>query len=335
MPPGKKITKFKAKTGATSPVPSAVKPANLGGGAGSVKKSSKISTTAHALPSQSEVMQAKMPQPVAAPPPVPLMQPLIPPPPVQPVRGVTRPSQSQTMKTPQPPSVPGTFPKAVPAGAKTGSAPAYQPPPPGVMKGRTIQDSHPAGVMKTNTQTPDGKMSTDQRIEIKIEELSDQVHNLLELADSLLGSDWTPENIVDIIHMLVRSVNLDVVTMVLPSMNYPEQLDNIFSRGYDVSPRKAAVSLWLSCFNEKTGIDWKKLMQLAEDTKSELAYWIIHEGLYSIGYVPIRDGDCIYGFLFVAAKEKKPQSPLTASLLDLCGSRIGLSYALKYMTAKK
>jgi hypothetical protein len=56
--------------------------------------------------------------------------------------------------------------------------------------------------------------------------------------------------------------------------------------------------------------------------------------LHSIGYVPIRDGKSIYGFMFVAAREKKTPSPLIASLLDLCGSRIGLSYALKYMKGK-
>lgn len=333
MPPGKKITKFKAKKG--TPPPKASNPATLGGGAGSVKKQVKSSSTAHALPSQSEVLQAKAQQ-VAAPIPHPVPPasvnavPFSPPP----IQQLVKPTQSQTMKSPPPP-VPGAYPKAAPVGAKTGAAPIYQPPPPGVMKGRTVHGGHPAGVMKTNTQTPDSKMSTDQQIDIKVEELTDQVSNALEIADCLMDQNWTPEKIVDNVHLLVRSLNLDAVTMVLPSMNYPEQLDNILSRGYDVSPRKAVVNLWLSCFDDKVGMDWKNLMKLAEDTKSELAYWIVHEGLYSIGYVPIRDGFRIYGFLFVAAKEKKPQSPLTASLLDLCGSRIGLSYALKYLQGNK
>ena len=55
----------------------------------------------------------------------------------------------------------------------------------------------------------------------------------------------------------------------------------------------------------------------------------------SIGYVPIRDGRMIYGFLFVAANGKKEQSPLTASLLDLCGTQLGLSYALRFTDAGK
>lgn len=320
MPSGKKITKFKSKKGA--PPSGAKKSTTLGGGASNVKKSSKVSSTAHALPSQSEVLHQQAVQPpvnMAVPPP--------------PLPSAVKPSQSQTMRAPQPP-IPGNIPPATPIGAQTGAAPIYHPPPPGVMKAHTVQ-GHPSGVMKTKTQTPEENTSVKQQMEIKIEELTDQVNNLLEVADSLLGQDWSPDNIIDIVHVVVRSLNLDVVSMVLPSMEYPKQLDNILSRGYDISPRKAAVNLWLNCFDEQEGIDWKKLMKLASDNKSELAYWVIHEGLFSIGYVPIRDGEFIYGFLFVASKEKKEQSQLTSALLDLCGSRIGLSYALKYIKGAK
>jgi len=319
MSPAKKITKFKSKKGAAS--------------SGAKKQVPTTVQTAHALPSQSEVTQTQGQQ---------LAPPLVAPNPgvsfpVQPVQNnIAQPVQHQVLQPPKP-VIPGVFlppsvGSVVPAAAGPSVHPPqfHPPPPPGVLKGRTVQGHHPAGVMKTSTQSKEDHTSDDQQLDIKIEELSDQVNIALEVADSLLDPDWTPEKIIDIVHVLVRSMNLDVVSMVLPAMNYPEPRDNVLSRGYDISPRKAVINLWLNSFDTEIGIDWKKLMDLAEDTKSELAYWVIHEGLYSIGYVPIRDGRYIYGFLFVAATEKKAQSSLTASLLDLCGSRIGLSYAQKY-----
>ena len=303
----KKMTKFKSKKGVA---PVAKPKGSLGGGARSIKKSSGTGSTAHALPSQAQVVEA---QQIAQPPPaIPKASPpsrQVTPQPRQPV------SQSQTMVTPPLPV----------DSKKTGAQSIHPPPAPGILKGSTIQGTVPGGM---KSKEPD---SSDKQLEAKVEELSDQVCTVLEIADSLLDSEWTPEKIIDIIHVMVRSVNLDVVTMLIPSMNYPEQLDIVHSRGYDISPRKAVIDLWLKTFDEKIGVDWKKLMKLAEDNKSDLAYWIVHEGLDSIGYVPIRDGRMIYGFLFVASSGKKEQSILTAPLLDLCGTQLGMAYALKFM----
>lgn len=335
--PAKKITKFKSKKGGTG----GGAKSSLGGGAKNVKKALKSGSTAHALPSQAQVLhqqqQAAVPKaaqpppaPKAAPPAPKAAPPMAPPPPSakKTVPPVTpgRPSQSQTMSSPSPASYVG----APPPGGRTGAVPINTAiPAPGGLKGRTLPGSVP-GIMKTKTQSSSIEdLPFDKQLEIKTEELTDQVINMLEVADSLLDPDWTPDDIIDIVHVLVRSVNLDVVTMVLPAINYPEQLDVVLSRGYELSPRKPIVDLWLKTFDDKAGIDWKKLMKLAEDNKSDLAYWIVSEELNSIGYVPVRDGNYIYGFLFVASIGKKEPSPLTASLLDLCGSHLGLAYALK------
>jgi hypothetical protein len=162
----------------------------------------------------------------------------------------------------------------------------------------------------------------------EVEELKDQVGVYLEVCDSLLG-EWTPESIIDLLHLLVRSLNFDVVSLVLLDSENTDQLSRPASRGYKSPPNSAVVECWERSIVE-SGIDWKKLMRGAENKKSDLAYWVVYEGLQSIGYVPIRDSFRIYGFLLVGAhgKDFKP-SPLASDLLDACGGRIGLSLALK------
>jgi hypothetical protein len=306
---------------------------NLGGGAKNVKKSSKPISTAHALPSQAEVVKSKTPLPKATPP---AAKKVAPPPPAVPNIQIPKVSQSQTMANPapsgyvQPPSA-----VAVPPLGKGTAVALPIVPPTGIMKGRTFQSNIPGSIPQPKNNSVIAALPPDKQFEIKLEEYSDQVNNLLEIADSLLDSNWTPEGIVDIIHVMIRALNLDVISLVLPSLNYPEQADIILNRGYGIAPGNNIVDLWLKTFDNQMGIDWKKLMKLAKDTNSDLAYWIVHEGLHSIGYVPIKDGDYIYGFLFVAANGKKEQSALTASLLDLCGSRLGLSYALKLMNQQE
>lgn len=187
------------------------------------------------------------------------------------------------------------------------------------------------GIMKTQTDISPtiDEFPFEKQLELKTEELTDQVNNLLEIADSLLNPNWTADDIIDVIHVLVRSLNLDAVSLILPAIN-SQQIDVVLNRGYETAPNKSISDLWLNTFDPQAGIKWQNLMSLAENNQSDLAYWIVSEGLNSIGYVPIRDGNYIYGFLFVASIGKKSQSPLTASLLDLCGSHIGLAYALKF-----
>jgi hypothetical protein len=167
-------------------------------------------------------------------------------------------------------------------------------------------------------------------IQTESEDLKDEVASYLEVCDTCLSDHNSPKDIVDVVHMLVRSLNLDVITIALLDEKKENLIDQIASRGYKTAPTKSVVSCWEKAIIRGEGLDWKRLMKVAGDIHTDLAYWIIHEGLDSIGYVPIRDSNKIYGFLFVAAKEHKQQSPLTSHLLDACGSRIGLTTALKY-----
>lgn len=323
---GKKITKFKSSKG-------------------QLKKKAMTSTiiknSAHSnpMPSHAQVTKSQQnipPNAILTLPGVPVPVKQNPIPPTQPSRdqlqppNLTPPAQSQFVPAPTLGSVTGARPVN---NMNLGQS---------VLNARTIQGGavHKAQAKtKTKTQStlPSAQPlqeSVEKQLELKTEELTDQVILLSEITDSLLDESWTPDGITDILHVLLCSLNLDVITVVLPSMNYPTVLDNISSRGYDISPKSNVVNLWLKTFDENSGIDWKKLLKLAKDIKTDLAYWVVQEELHSIGYVPIRDERIIYGFLFVAAKSKKEQSHLTSPLLEICGTLIGLSYAKKFTSGK-
>jgi hypothetical protein len=162
------------------------------------------------------------------------------------------------------------------------------------------------------------------------DDFSDQIENLLEIANYLSNPDWTPKSIVDILHVLVRTLNMDVMTLCIPSINSSKISDSIYSRGYKEPPTSNIVQLWMNTFSKTTGLDWQKLMQLAQDSNTDLAYWIVQSKLNSVGYIPIRTHGIIYGFIFVGTYGKKSYSPIAAPLLDLCGSRIGIEYKMKF-----
>ncbi len=290
-----------------------------------------------------------------APPPAPVA---VPPPP--PVPASTETPQPVTppvaqAEAPAPSAAPSDVPKAsvAPQPVPAPQAPAEQPKsppvpvtPPFPVQGQKIDESINISTQSQNKAPVHGKRTgshnkTVQKqvyqgkpaIQTEAEDLKDEVASYLEVCDSCLEKDNSPKDIVDVVHMLVRSLNLDVVTIAILDEKKKNLIDSIASRGYSTPPNKSVVKAWEKSIIKGEGIDWKNLMRVAGDNQTELAYWIVHESLDSIGYVPIRDNKSIYGFLFVAANEKKRQSPLTSFLLDACGSRIGFSCALKHNKA--
>ncbi len=227
---------------------------------------------------------------------------------------------------PAPPPVRLTIPKAVVA-----PQPAASPPPEYTNNPTQNYQITPAKEEKTvQKKVLQGK----PLIQTEAEDLKDEVVSYLEVCDSCLSENNSPEDIVDVVHMLVRSLNLDVVTIVMLDDEQKSFSGHIASRGYNTPPGKSVIDCWNKAIIKGEGVDWGKLMKVAEDTQIDLAYWILQEGLNSIGYVPIRDSKKIYGFLFVADGNNKKTSPLTSFLLDACGSRIGLAYALKKSNTK-
>ena len=247
-------------------------------------------------------------QPVAPPPaPMPVMQPVTPPmvpqqPQQAPMRGIIVPQQGMQESINMPTQV--GVPPAAPVGQRTGSFDRNN----------------------SNKKVLRGKPA----IQTDSEDLKDEVASYLEVCDSCLSDKTEPRDLVDVVHMLVRSLNMDVLTIALLDEKKEDLITNIASRGYNSPPTKAVIECWNRAVIKGDGISWERLMKVAKDTHTDLAYWIVHEGLDSIGYVPIRDSHTIYGFLFVAVKSSRKQSVLASPLLDACGSRIGLVTALKY-----
>ena len=176
-----------------------------------------------------------------------------------------------------------------------------------------------------------GKPASHERIiEAEIEEFKEQLQNYVELCDSISGVNWQPLDIVDIVHLLVRSIGFDTVSLVLSDLNQPEKMLPVVSRGYKTPPVLDIIPLWEKCLvPEMQTLNWAKLMSLAGDTDTALARWIVHEDLYHVGYAPVHDGGKIFGFIFVGNHEKsRILSPFASQLLELTGSRLGLSLGL-------
>ena len=162
------------------------------------------------------------------------------------------------------------------------------------------------------------------------ENLREQVANYLEICDSCLNGEFEPTDIIDLIHVLIMSLSLDVVSLALVDPERHGKLRQVVSRGYGIPPTKHVVECWEKALTVNGELHWDKLMKIATDKNTELACWVISENLDSVGYVPIRDGKRLYGFLFVASKTKKKPSIIKSELLDACGSRLGITYSELY-----
>lgn len=173
-------------------------------------------------------------------------------------------------------------------------------------------------------QIPDMSEDLQKILENESENYKDQVQSFVDLCETLSKPGWQFAEIVDYIHMLVRSVNLDVLSIVLTDPAEKGKFCKVISRGYKSAPGAQIVAEWQPAVTAEATVNWNKLMDIAADKNTKLCKWISVEGLQSVGYVPLHDSSKIYGFLLVGAYENKLQSPLASSLLELCGDRIGL-----------
>ena len=174
--------------------------------------------------------------------------------------------------------------------------------------------------------TDSGKVSEDLQkiLENEAENYKDQVQSYVDVCEVLSKPGWQVVGVIDYIHMLVRSVNLDNLSIVITDPADKGKLLPVLNRGYKVSPSLQIVSSWLPAVTPESTITWNKLMEIAADKKIKLAKWITKEGLNYVGYVPLHDNNRIYGFLLVSAYGDKTPSALASPLLELCGGRIGL-----------
>ena len=308
----------------------------------SKKKAGSIKKKTHPAPSVPP--SSAPPTPSPAPPPSTQPAPVQPQAtPVAPAHQPPPPAADETYAA-QPTEHASQIPTAQPAGTPPPAAPSFEPAaaPPEIAP-MTMES------FKTSTEMPFSSQSPSKKPQLKghlvsqlkqepetpanfkeTEDLKEQVGNYLEICDSCLNGEFEPTDIIDLVHVLVMSLNLDVVSMALVDPERNGRLRQVVSRGYDIPPTTHVVECWEMALTAKGELLWDKLMNIATDKKTELAYWIIKENLDSVGYVPIRDGNNLYGFLFVASKTQKEPSILKSELLDACGSRLGITYSELY-----
>jgi hypothetical protein len=173
-------------------------------------------------------------------------------------------------------------------------------------------------------QIPDMSEDLQKILENESENFKDQLQGFVDLCEILSKPGWQFADIADYIHMLVRTVNMDVMSIVLTDPSEKGKLCKVINRGYKSAPGPQIIAEWQSVVSGDATVNWNKLMDMAADKNTRLCRWICREALQSVGYVPLHGGTKIYGFLFVGAREDKMQSPLASSLLELCGDRIGV-----------
>ncbi len=163
------------------------------------------------------------------------------------------------------------------------------------------------------------------------DDFKDQILSCAEVINTISLPGWESTEVIDIIHMMVRSLNMDVVSLVIADQERPGSLKPVVSRGFSLPPNRDIVSLWEGTVTGECSVDWDKLMDLAADKKTELAYWVVHSEIMSVGYVPLQDGQKAYGFLFIGTIGKKEISPIASPLFEICGCSIGASLAMDGM----
>ena len=112
-------------------------------------------------------------------------------------------------------------------------------------------------------QVPD--MSEDLRkiLENESENYKDQVQSFVDLCEILSKPGWNFADIADYIHMLVRSVNLDVLSIVLTAPSERGRFCKVISRGYKSAPGQQIIAEWQPAVTPDATVDWNKLMDLA------------------------------------------------------------------------
>jgi len=186
------------------------------------------------------------------------------------------------------------------------------------------------GLPEAKTVAPGLTESQDKVVRNQFEGFREQVQNYLEVCDSVARESWRPSEVIDILHVLIRSLGLEVVSMVLfPNVRLPD-LDEMVSRGFRTPPGNEVRECWRRALRENgRGLSWQRLMAVTADKDHALAAWLSQENLGAYGYVPIRDFHLNYGFLFVGSYDRKEPSPLASGLLELAGGRLGLTLAVR------
>jgi hypothetical protein len=157
-----------------------------------------------------------------------------------------------------------------------------------------------------------------------------QLNNYQDVCSKISVGRWELVDVVDYLHILVKSLNFDAVSLLIIDPEHPGKFLPMVSRGYLSPPPIEVESYWTSCFSaDKMSLEWNKLLSLAQRAESPLVEWMDAEDIFRIGYSPVQDGEKITGFMIISSYKDKNLSPLASALLELCGGHIGLALAAR------
>ncbi len=186
---------------------------------------------------------------------------------------------------------------------------------------KSVADTNAAKNAQYATQVISQKL-----IEATEGEFKEELSTYLEICDSMLGQKWNPDDITDILNILIIALGYDKFALAtVEDLN----LNSFKYYGFKKSPNDDVFKLWIeSLSEEKDSIDWGKFMLAVKESKSDLSEWLYEESINKVGYIPIHDGLKVYGFILVASDNDKKISSIASQLLEICGSRFGLAIAL-------
>lgn len=153
-----------------------------------------------------------------------------------------------------------------------------------------------------------------------------QVQYYSDIFQSITGSNWTPTGLISQIHILVKSLGLDAVSIMMIDTQDAGKLTEPVSRGFKNPPGVELSSLLSVAVNAgHRSIDWRILMDIVADESNLMGVWVKAEGICMTGFVPITDNHSILGFLMVSSYSENEPSPLASPILELCGSGLGIT----------
>jgi hypothetical protein len=164
-------------------------------------------------------------------------------------------------------------------------------------------------------------------IEADIGNLKKQLQHYTDVCEKIEDNILDPKDIIDSIHIMVKSLLYDTVSIQLVDFEKEGELMPLISRGYKKPPSQEITENWKQSVSPGGSIDWASLMTFVEGGSTEIADFFETEALSRFGFVPIHDGKKIFGFFIVASYEEKEPSTLASTLLELCGGRYGLAIA--------
>ena len=166
-------------------------------------------------------------------------------------------------------------------------------------------------------------VNIDDIINSAMHDVKDQIDNYSEVCDILAMGAVNPHAFIDKVYLMIKSLNFQAVGVWLVNNLKPEEGCQLASRGFHNEIPPDVIAEWNSCITNGS-VNWDRLMEISQHRNSAFSRMVDNEQLDRVGYAPIEDGCQVLGFLIIGATADQEPSIVASSLIEQCGSRIGL-----------